>query len=466
MKENFFYFLLPSLLTGVLGFFLLVPFTTYYLDPADFGVFALLTALTMPIGPLSSTGVSWVLGGSFFKIDEEQRRVLLFNVALTDLALKAFWVTAFWLLAPQVLSLCLRDVGSQYLLWFRLSLISVLLNAFWPTVSYHLVLSKKGRRHAVFEILPWIAGTTMSIVALSALGWKTEALFWSPIAAGSVLFLLNVWHLRQEVACRLDRSWMKEILFVGLPSIPANLVEMLRNSLDRLFLERWLNLTTLGIYSHSLGYRNLFTVGTKAFSRVFSPHALEAFSKDRDHAPLDSRLNLWYVLTGCAGLPIMFFAEEAITILTHGKFIAAAVLVKIWFLLVLCFSYAIPYNSYLQETKRTGHLATTDILVNIVFLILAVPAIRFWGPFGAALNYISGNFILQLVRHRIAASFGCRSFSQRGLWSALVVLSAGILITNGFAPALGWKLLFLILLLACNLRFNCITIAKLRNALT
>lgn len=466
MKENFFYFILPSIVTGVFGFFLLVPFTTYYLDPADFGVFALLTALTMPIGPLSSTGVSWVLGGSFFKTTDEQRRVLLFNVTLSDAILKCFWVAIFWVSAPAVLSLCLREVGPQYVFWFRLSLVTVLLNAFWPTVSYQLVLSKKGSRHALFEILPWLAGSITTIFALSVLGWKTEILFWSPVIAGAILFLLSVWHLRREIIVRIDRTWLKEIFIVGLPSIPANVVEMLRNSLDRIFLERWLSLNTLGVYSHSLGYRNLFTVSTKAFSRVFSPHALEVFSKHQDHTPLDARLNHWYTLVGIAGIPVMFFAGEVITLLTHGKFTSAAVPVKIWFLLVLCFSYAIPYNSFLQETKRTGILATTDILVNILFLGLAIPAIYFWGPVGAALNYVAGNFFLQLIRHRVAIHHGCRIFSQRGLWSAILFLSLGILIADGFHASPASKAVFALLFIACNFRFNYSTIAELRRAFT
>lgn len=464
MKENFFYFIFPSIVTGVFGFFLLIPVTTYYLDPADFGVFALLTALTMPIGPLSSTGVSWVLGGSFFKISAEQRRVLLFNVTLSDAVLKCFWVAIFWLAAPWILFYCLREVGPNYVFWFRLSLITVLLNAFWPTVSYHLVLSRKGSRHALFEILPWLAGTATTLFTLSVLGWKTDTLFWSPIIAGIVLLLMNLWHLWAEVTVRIDRTWLKEILTVGLPSVPASLVEMLRNSLDRIFLERWLSLDALGLYSHSLAYRNLFTVGTKAFSRVFSPHALEVFSKNQDHTPLDTRLNHWYTLIGVAGIPTVFFAEEVVGFLTHGKFTAAAFPVKIWFLLVLCFSYAIPYNSFLQEAKRTGFLATTDIVVNLVFLGLAIPAIYWGGVAGAALNYVAGNFCLQLVRHHASVKYGCREFSQRGLWTAILFLSLGMLITNGFQVSLLWKAVFAPLLIACNLRFSCITIAELGKA--
>jgi len=239
---------------------------------------------------------------------------------------------------------------------------------------------------------------------------------------------------------------------------------MFRNMLDRIFIERWLNLDALGFYSHSLAYRNLFTVATKAFSRVFSPQALELFSTNKDHSPLDARLNHWYALVGTAGIPVMFFADEVIAFLTHDKFTSAAVPVKIWFLLVLCFSYAIPYNSYLQAAKRTGTLVSTDVFANLVFLALTVPAIYYGGFVGAALIYIAGNFSLQVIRHVFSVKYGCRQFSQRGLWFAVLFLTAGIILSNGFHLSLLWKTVSALLFIACNLRLNCITIAGLRKA--
>lgn len=465
MKENFLFFLLPSIVTGVFGFFLLVPLTTYYLDPADFGIFALLTALTLPIGPLSSTGVSWVLAGNYFKIEEDQRRILLFNVALTDLALKSFWVVLFWLTTPWILPLFLREVGPQYILWFRLSLITILLTGFWPTVSYHLVLSKAGSRHALFEILPWATGAGFSLIALAHWGWKTETLFWSPIAAGAVLFVLNLWHLAGQITMKIDRKWLREVLVVGLPSIPAGLIEMLRNTLDRIFLERWLSLSALGVYSHSLSYRNLFTVGTKAFSRVFSPWALEIFSKKQNSEALSKRLNQWYALVGLLGIPIVFFADEAIAILTHGKFVAAAVPVKIWFFLILCFSYAIPYNSFLQAAKKTGVLMATDVVSNLIFLALTIPAIYFGGLLGAAMVYIAGNFALQMIRHWYSLKNGCQPFSQTALWTSTIFLLLGILISNGFQASLMAKIIWAVVFTACTLQINGITISELRHTL-
>ena len=88
MNKNFLYYLLPSVSIGIMSTFVIVPITTYYLDPKDFGVYAILTAVMMPIGPLASTGVTWVFAGNYYKIDETERKVLFFNILLLDVFLK------------------------------------------------------------------------------------------------------------------------------------------------------------------------------------------------------------------------------------------------------------------------------------------------------------------------------------------------------------------------------------------
>jgi hypothetical protein len=61
VDRSFLWFLLPPLLQTVLGVGVMVPLTTYYLDPADIGTVAILTSLAMLVTPLASTGDNWVL---------------------------------------------------------------------------------------------------------------------------------------------------------------------------------------------------------------------------------------------------------------------------------------------------------------------------------------------------------------------------------------------------------------------
>ncbi len=65
--------------------------------------------------------------------------------------------------------------------------------------------------------------------------------------------------------------WGKEIVRSGLPAIPFSLMDVLANSMDRFVIQRWLDLSTLGIYAHSQSYRGMFVTVTKAYSRTMTP---------------------------------------------------------------------------------------------------------------------------------------------------------------------------------------------------
>src|SRR5512145_729391 len=101
--------------------FIMMPVTTYYLDPADIGVVAILTALAMPIVPLASTGDSWVLSTHWHHTSAAGRRDLLFNLLIANISMKVFWVAVFWFMSPILLPVLVRDYRPEYHTYFGLA---------------------------------------------------------------------------------------------------------------------------------------------------------------------------------------------------------------------------------------------------------------------------------------------------------------------------------------------------------
>lgn len=413
MKKNFLYYLSPSVVIGILSTFIMVPVTTYYLGPKDFGIFAIVNAIVMPIGPLSSTGVSWVLAGNYYKIEEKERNVLLFNLLVLDFVLKFFWVMIFWLLSSLLLPLIIKDFEYQYLIYFKIILISVLLTALWPTISYFIILQQKGKLHATFEITPWLCGAIATIVSLSVFNLKTLALFLNPLVSGLTSFLLGLWYIKNYIKPAIVKRWMIEIFKVGMPSIPANLVEMLTNISDRFFIQKWLNLSELGIYSHSQSYKTVFTMGTKAFSRSFVPPLLEAFSTNASTDKIERQLKNWYGLLGIAGVFVTLFSYEIVNILTHGKFIGAAPLVPIWFFLVLSFTYGIPSTQYLVVHKRNQFMMYSGIIIGTIFIGITALSVYLFNLTGAVCSIVLSNFCIHLVRNIYVKSLGGKNLGGK-----------------------------------------------------
>lgn len=429
MKKNFFYFVIPSVIKGALGIFLIVPVTTYYLDPEDFGIAAILGMISGLVVPLSSTGVTWIVSAHYYKISKEERKQLLFNILFLDVALRVFWILFFWFIAKTTLPWIVIDYKPQHFLYFQLSLIAIMLNGIWPTISYFIVLQKKGKAHAILEVGQYLVGTITAIVCLALFKLTTVTLFIVPIVTGIFAFFASFLYMRHDILPKISRRWLMEIYKVGMPTIPSNLFALIVNTIDHYFIQRWITLSQLGIYAHSKNYQGIFTMGTKGFERTFVPVVLETFTRNHNPENLRRMLAIWYGLLGIGGLFVTLFSYEMIDVLTHGKFVASAPLVPIWFMLVFSYSLGMAYSQFIFLQKKTKFLVYSGISIGAVFIGVSALLIYNFGIMGAVTSAVLSNLTIQLSRRVYARKLGCNQIPEKE-FITIVAFILGVYIVN------------------------------------
>jgi O-antigen/teichoic acid export membrane protein len=425
VDKSFLWFLLPTLLQTIVGVGVMVPITTYYLDPADLGTVAILTALAMLVTPLASTGDGWVLSTHWHSTSESGRKELLFNLLLANLGMKTFWVGIFWLLSPLVLPHLIRDYRPEYQQYFGLALVGLLAGTFWVTLSSLMVIERAPVSHALNESLQWGAGAMTTLLGLSVAKIGILALFLAPIAAGLVSVVHGLWYLARKLSPRPSLRWGKEIVRSGMPAMPFSLMDVIANSLDRFVIQRWLDLSTLGIYAHSQSYRGMFVTVTKAYSRTMTPTFLELFAGDpaQPRRQVEETVSLWYLCVTAGGILVTLFSPEVIHILTHGKFDQAAELVPIWFLLVFAHSMAIPCTQYLLTIRRSVLLSWSSVVMSLGTMGLVCIATWQFGVIGATSAGVFGALAMHGMRFYLARRFGCPYGFEAGvLWGVGTVL--------------------------------------------
>ena len=426
VDKSFLWFLLPTLIQTIVGVGVMVPITTYYLDPADIGTVAILTTLALLVTPLASTGDNWVLSTHWHATSEPGRKVLLFNLLLANLGMKTVWVGVFWVLSPWVLPHLIRDYRPEYQQYFGLALTGLWTGTLWGTLSPLMVIERAPVSHAVNESLQWGAGAATTVVGLSVVKIGVVALFLAPIAAGLVSALHGLWYAAHRVFLRPSLYWGKEIVRSGMPAIPFSLMDVVANSLDRFVIQRWLDLSTLGIYAHSQSYRGMFVTVTKAYSRTMTPTFLELFAGNPGQPlrQVEATVSLWYLCVTAGGVLVTLFSPEVIHILTHGKFDQAAALVPIWFFLVFAHSMGLPFTQYLLTIRRSFLLSWSSVLMSLGTMGLVCVATWQFGVVGATSAAVLGALALHGLRFYLARRLGCPYGLEGGLlWSVGAVLA-------------------------------------------
>jgi O-antigen/teichoic acid export membrane protein len=449
MVRNFNFYLLPSIIRGVFGILIIVPLTTYYLDPKDFGIIAIITALTTPIGPLASSGCAWVLGGNYFKLDDHSRRILLFNLLFVDFILKTTWVFIFWVGAKWILAFVITDYKPEYSVYFSFSLLGVWLGTFSPTVSQLIILQEKAVFHAGIEMLKWIARVVTIIFCLACFNMGLKTLIIAPIVENAVSLFVEIFVIYKNSKIQISRQWITEVVKVGLPSIPSNLSETIGKIADRYFIKTWLSLASLGIYSHSQTYMNMFKLFIKAFQKTIFPDAVLSFSKESsvDSERLKRILTIFLWVIVLVGIMLILFSYEAVDALTHGKFVAAAPLIPLWFLIVFSQIYGMLYGNYLITNKKNRFLMISMSTTSIFFIGITALCVYFLGLYGATVSIVASNFTVQLWGRIVSAGMGCPVSFELHFWMGLALYIMIYLINWMIDIPLSLKVIFSMLII-------------------
>lgn len=415
----------------------------------------------MPVTALSSTGAGWVLGGNFYKVSGDESKKLFFNLLFFDFIFKFFWIAILWLLTPVVLPLVVKEYEIGFDALFKLSLLSILLSSFTASISFILVLKKKAATHAFVEIIGPVSAAAITLACLALLKLTTISLFLGSLGAEVLSVLAGLWFIRKDLTLHLSKKWFLEIIRVGLPSIPLDLIGILTNISDRYFVQRWLNLSSLGIYAHSINYKSIFGLGFKAFNRMYAPKALENFSLGSEPNNLRNGITKWLGLAAIGGVFVALFSKEIVNILSHGKFIEAAPLVPLWYLIIFSYGFGTTYTQFLFAHKKSVYLTISGIISGLFSIILIAIGVYYFGIIGAVIGALLSNFITQCTFKVYAAKLGCVSVADKGILKAAFFIFSIYLLNIYWQFDLATKsILFIILSIVVSYHYRLLSDLK------
>lgn len=446
MYKSFFNYIYPSLIRACASLFITIPVSTYYLEPKDFGIIGIITVFSALIVPLSAIGTGWVIGANYYKLKEQEQGELIFNTLLVEVLIRSLWIFIFAGAGIFLLPVLIKSYEKSFLLYFWIFLLAEWLNGVWEIVSYTIVLQKKSRTYAFLEITQILSGVLFLIVCLAVLHLKTISLVLANLGNSLAGFLFSLIYIRKYIVRKIRKKWINEALRLSLPLVPVNLMNIVSNSIDRFFIERWLGLSQLGIYTHSLSYKNMFMMSTRAFSKTSSPEMLEGMSCN-DNAKLDCTrvfLKKWFGLLTIAGTAVALFSKEAVAFLTHGKFTAAAPLVSLWFMILLIYSFGIPYNQFLFIHKKIKFVFASELILGFISWLFIAIAIKFFGLKGAVISILLYFLFLYLIRKGYAMHLGCGNFEGIYFWVSVIFILAAYFLSL-LLPSIGMRVLMVIL---------------------
>jgi len=362
------------------------------LDPKDFGLVAMVTAITGVFGLFTTFGLSSATVQRATITDEQVSTLFWINILLGAILALLCLVTAPFLVA---------FYHEPRLLWVTVALSSgFLINA--AGVQHSALLQREIRFAAmsVIEIVASLISTTVAIaMAFAGLGYW--ALVGSAIAQPAVS-TIGKWLAVSWVPGRPhSKVGIRSMIGFGGTITLNGLVVYIAYNLQNVLLGRFCGANALGLYGRADSFIN---IPTQTLNMAIGSVAFSALSRLQDNPALQKSYFLkGYSLVMSMTLPITLvcalFADDLILVFLGPKWTEAIIIFRLLTPTVLIFGMINPLGWLLISSGlqvRSLKLALVIAPLTITAYFLGLP----YGPKGVAFAY-SAAMTLWLVPHII-----------------------------------------------------------------
>jgi O-antigen/teichoic acid export membrane protein len=357
--------------------FILLPFFTRALTPAQYGQISIAFSITAVASVLMAFGLELSIYRTFFQLSDDpvaQRQYV--HTAWTFLIV----VPAAIAIAGTFVSIPLLT-GSRLVtpLIMFLSLAGAALNVAATRVPY-AVLRAEQRLRDFMVINIGFAVVTALVSALAVLILHTGVIGWLiAVAVANLIELgLSMWVVPFRWREAFDRPHVMESLRLGLPLVPHYVAQWSLQLADRLLLATLVSSSALGVYSLGANLAAPIMVVVASISQALLPSYAQASKKQDGMRELSGTIVLQVGLVGLVTVAGALLAPSVIHLLTPTVYGGAADIAP-WIVLGYGFLglYSIPMalaGLTVGKTRRIWVITVVAALTNLGLIRWLVPS--------------------------------------------------------------------------------------------
>jgi O-antigen/teichoic acid export membrane protein len=420
--------------------FLLLPYYSFHLSPAEYGEMTLYFLFTALVQTFFWYGLDIAYLRYFTLAKEpEKRRIVSGTTLLTSFISTAVLSLLIFLAARPLGALIVHSPANAELVPGFVRLCAGIL--FFDTLSTYPFLFLRGshrpKRFTAVKIFNVCVNVSLNIWFVGHLDLSIAGILWANLIASALTLVVLLPSMLRNITIKVDRELVKEMVRFGIPNVPTYLFVMVIELADRKVIELYRGLAEAGLYSAGYKLGMFMAVVTGAFRFAWQPFFLS--HSDRPDAPrLFARVLTYYLLVTTSLFLVMTFFVDAV-IKTKWPGVGYIIAPQFWaglsvfpiILLAHVFDgvYAnLMVGIYLKKlTAKLPAVTGVAALFTIVFCILLVPP---YGMMAAAWITLAAFFLEAVmlwlvVRKAYPVPYEWARIAKLGV-ACTVVLAAGL----------------------------------------
>jgi len=373
------YYTIGEVLPRVFGF-LLLPLTTRFLTPAEYGINSYTNTVMLFSFAISKLSLDTFLLRNYYKEDGAvNQKKIIGNIFLLTLLTNGLLSGLELLIFPW--ALLQFKIGIPFQPFFFLA---ILINFLDSIAMVPLIVFRVRRKAGTFVLI----NAAKVIAQFGATYWLLMAhygltgVYLARLYVGIPFTILFVAIVYRHAIFLPSRAQMRKAMQFSLPLLPGALSYLFISTFDRIVLEKNLGLTSLGLYSTAATLSlalNIIVQGLyRSFEqRIFEKHGTESYSGLVDTL---YRYFLTCLITG--GFLLSLFSREVFVFFTSSRFMEAYALVPLLVVPVLLSGFSTFFSTLLVADHRQIVITRAIVLAVVVTVPTTLLLVRWMGVYG------------------------------------------------------------------------------------
>jgi len=394
--------------------FLLLPYYSHLLSPAEYGVYALFMVMITIFQPLYVHGMDIALLRFSAAEEKKTQGRDLGSLLVQTVTIGGTISLLLILFAPEVARVVISSAGETEIRITRISAAVLLLDTLTMHIFTWLRIRNKPGTFSLLKLFNVLLNIGLNIWLVGGLRMGVIGAFyaflWTSVGVLAALLVIVVPQLR------IDWKWgrMREWFIFGLPNLPSQLFMVAVEFSDRKWIEHYMGVDDAGIYSAGYRIAMVMNMIAQAFRYAWQPFFLQT-AKDDDAKETFARVLTYYmIVVGWVWLAASLFLEPLLKLPLPG--IGPLIDSSYWagFAVVPVVMLAHIFNGmeanfmvgiYIEKrTKIIPVIIGTAAIVNIVGNGLLIPVYGYMASAWltvASYMIIAGGMFLYIRRHYV-----------------------------------------------------------------
>jgi O-antigen/teichoic acid export membrane protein len=380
----------------------ILPLFALNLPKSEFGVIGLLWIINPILGRLITLGMDVSVSIKFFKFEKEALCIRLYH-CLQGMFINACLFGIIGILFINVIQKVFDDK-------FEISSLILLLTAAVGVSLNSMMLSfltNNGQavKNVFAALLQPVLNAAISSWFVLHISKTYESYLWSIALANGICGIVALFYFIKFYPIpkryKFSLKVMKELLYIGLPTVPSLMFNMLLASSDRFLIKHFLGLEAVAIYTFGYRFaeyvsRGLFQPFQKAFSPVLFKQTTQNETKGKQY---HSKVMISVVsIFSFVIVLILVFSKEGLFLLGGRQYQGAYLVFVIAIIGTLYNNIVIAESGilvYYEKTKTNMLFTGIATIINIGLNILFIPKI---GVIAAAISTVISYMILLYIQ--------------------------------------------------------------------